>query len=280
MNRNFIFLGTGGLMSKIVLQKLVENEFIPVHAFILHQPESPYTNLVELVCKKKAIPYSLISSINSEAHVEKMKRLKPSFGVIASFSQIIREEALSICPFYNVHPGALPENRGAYPVFWDIKNDRDIFTVSIHLINEKIDSGKLVFKSTIDLSNVILGSEILDRIYTLAGDSMVEVMNNLDVLNTSYTVIPTENSRYNPKFTDEDFVLNPLESVNLLFKKINRMQIYGFPKIDGLQLLSATILFEGVSGSHDFEVKRIDNTSAIISNESGILLVKHLPLTS
>ena len=46
--------------------------------------------------------------------------------------------------FYNVHPGPLPQYRGGDPVFWQIANKEQHAGVSLHQLDEGVDTGPLV----------------------------------------------------------------------------------------------------------------------------------------
>jgi methionyl-tRNA formyltransferase len=51
--------------------------------------------------------------------------------------------------FYNVHPGLLPEYRGPDPIFQQIKNKEKFAGITIHKLDEGIDTGPILIKERI-----------------------------------------------------------------------------------------------------------------------------------
>lgn len=276
MVQNFIFLGTGGLQSKIVLEKLIAADRKPLKCFIIHQENSKFINLTELICKHYEVPYQLIKKLNEKTIIEQLISIRPDFGIIAGFSEIIKQDVLNICPFYNIHPGKLPENRGAYPIFWDMLNDVDIYHISIHQIDEKLDSGKLIIHATIDLTSEIHGNELVTKIYEFAGNCAVQLFERLKSNSAPFVTIDISTGKYYPKYNEIDLELNPEESIPVLFKKINRIQFYGIPTIKKFKVYQASILFSGFMNIPNYELRELNDHATLLMNNSGILLLKHL----
>jgi methionyl-tRNA formyltransferase len=72
-----------------------------------------------------------------------------NYHIIISFGykRIIKKNFLNKvnCPIINLHISFLPFNKGAYPNFWSFV-DNTPKGVTIHLINDKIDQGKYIFR--------------------------------------------------------------------------------------------------------------------------------------
>ena len=54
-------------------------------------------------------------------------------------------------PIINLHISYLPWNRGAHPNFWSFY-DKSVSGVTIHLIDEGVDTGPILFQKIIDFS--------------------------------------------------------------------------------------------------------------------------------
>jgi methionyl-tRNA formyltransferase len=50
---------------------------------------------------------------------------------------------------FNIHPGKLPEYRGASPVFWQLKNGEETLGLTIHFMNGSYDAGEIVWSKQI-----------------------------------------------------------------------------------------------------------------------------------
>ena len=73
-----------------------------------------------------------------------------SFG----YRHILENEFISqcSCPIVNLHISYLPFNRGAHPNFWSFY-DNTPSGVSIHLIDDGIDTGPILFQKKINFVN-------------------------------------------------------------------------------------------------------------------------------
>lgn len=50
---------------------------------------------------------------------------------------------------FNIHPGKLPQYRGASPLFWQLRNGEKSIGLHIHFMNEKYDAGNIVWSKEI-----------------------------------------------------------------------------------------------------------------------------------
>lgn len=84
---------------------------------------------------------------------ETMKLHRITLGLILNFPKKIpvTVQALAQQGFYNVHPGPLPQYRGADPVFMQIINREPLAGISIHKLDEGFDSGEVVVTEMIRL---------------------------------------------------------------------------------------------------------------------------------
>jgi methionyl-tRNA formyltransferase len=175
-----------------------------------------------------------------------------------------------------VHTGKLPENRGAYPVFWKIIENEDVFSVSIHRVEEKIDAGEVLLIREGDFSNLVFSHDFFTAFYNLAAEALIQVIEKISTSSLHALPIDETKSHYYPKYTEADFALNPEEDINLLHKKINRLQFYGNPTILNYALIESSILY-----NHPIDIQQhilivISKNSVVLKNSSGILLIKHL----
>ncbi len=84
---------------------------------------------------------------------ETMKLHRITLGLILNFPKKIPLTVQALAPqgFYNVHPGPLPQYRGADPVFMQIINREPLAGISIHKLDEGFDSGEVVLTEMIRL---------------------------------------------------------------------------------------------------------------------------------
>ncbi|HMD01179.1 MAG TPA: formyltransferase family protein [Ferruginibacter sp.] len=98
-----------------------------------------------------------IVTLKKESYAEELTdcidKYAVNTGLIMTFPYTIPAPIYSLAEkgFYNVHPGPLPEYRGADPVFQQIKNKESKAGVTIHKLDEKLDTGGIVLKEMIRL---------------------------------------------------------------------------------------------------------------------------------
>lgn len=82
-----------------------------------------------------------------------IKQNQINLGLIMTFSYKIPASVYSLPEkgFYNVHPGLLPGYRGADPIFQQIRNQEKFAGITIHQLDEGIDTGPSVMKERIPL---------------------------------------------------------------------------------------------------------------------------------
>lgn len=100
----------------------------------------------ELLASYKIKNLYYINDVNAPSFTEKLKELKPDLIVVSIFSQILKKGIINIPTMgcINVHPSLLPKYRGPNPYFWVLHNKEKETGVTIHYVNEGIDSGNII----------------------------------------------------------------------------------------------------------------------------------------
>ena len=117
------------------------------------------------------------TSINSPETLDFLRKHQPEIIVSAYFPQILKSDALAIPSrgILNVHPGFIPEYKGAMAYFWAVKNNDLKAGVSVHWMDEGIDTGPLLARKSFKISRkssqdkvliktALIGSSLLKRI--------------------------------------------------------------------------------------------------------------------
>lgn len=82
--------------------------------------------------------------------IQSLHDLEPEWGILAWWPKIVKPH-IRVVPkhgFLNTHPSLLPYNRGKHPNFWSIVEGVP-FGVTLHLIDDGIDTGDIVAQRTI-----------------------------------------------------------------------------------------------------------------------------------
>jgi methionyl-tRNA formyltransferase len=81
-----------------------------------------------------------------------LRNLVPfDLGILAWWPKLISPAVMGIAKrgFINTHPSLLPYNRGKHSNFWALVGEAP-FGVSLHYVDEGIDSGNIIFQQVID----------------------------------------------------------------------------------------------------------------------------------
>jgi folate-dependent phosphoribosylglycinamide formyltransferase PurN len=152
------------------------------------------------------IPVFHCRNINDEDCLHFVAQIKPDLLVSAYFSQILERPMISVpgLGVLNIHPGWLPAYRGAMAYFWVLKNNSDRGGVSVHWIDDGIDTGKLLARrsflikpdatqETVLMYTAVIGAVLTRRIVRrlLAGkDPEQEIINDRET--SQYYPMPGE----------------------------------------------------------------------------------------
>lgn len=105
------------------------------------------------LAREKGIPVFACADVNAPRCRTFIADCAPDLLISAYFSQILKKEVIGLarCGVLNVHPGWLPAYRGAMCYFWVLKNGEDRGGVSVHWIDEGIDTGAVVARRAFQL---------------------------------------------------------------------------------------------------------------------------------
>ena len=81
----------------------------------------------------------------------------------------------------NLHASLLPNYRGAAPINWAIIHGEKVSGVSTFLIDEEIDTGKLLLQKSIDLEENETAGSLHDKLADLGGQLLEETLDTLVV---------------------------------------------------------------------------------------------------
>jgi len=108
-----------------------------------------YLSLAELAGHRHLVlQHVRLKDADTQAAIDGMQ---PDVVVVAAFGQILRAPLLSRFPgrVINVHPSLLPRYRGPNPYYWVLQNGERETGVTVHFMDEGIDTGDILLQETI-----------------------------------------------------------------------------------------------------------------------------------
>jgi|SRR3989344_2068112 len=133
----------------LAIAKYLSDQKENISALVLHSKNTAkLSKEIRRCTQTKEIIYS--DQLNDVRIIKRIKNLNPDLLITAWFGYILKKELIDIFPFgcINLHNSYLPFNRGKHPHVWAIYEGTP-YGVSIHYIDEHIDSGDIIAQKTI-----------------------------------------------------------------------------------------------------------------------------------
>jgi methionyl-tRNA formyltransferase len=192
-----LFFG-GHKLAKITLEYLLEKNK-NIIAAVMTETDNEWYHGLEEVTDEYNLKLFEEKSINDNQFVEKVRsELKPDLIISVNFDQIFKKEIINIpekgC--INIHASLLPEYRGRAPLNWAILKGENETGVSVHYINEDIDTGKIILQERIEIKKTDYIADILEK----AKEKYPEMINEAVDLIDNDKVDPVEQKKENGSY--------------------------------------------------------------------------------
>ena len=108
--------------------------------------------------KKNKIKFSIINYKNKKKAENKilknLKKNKINLICLAGFMKILSKQIINVYKnrILNIHPSLLPKYKGLNTHKRVIKNKEKFTGCTVHLVNSKLDSGKIILQKTVTVS--------------------------------------------------------------------------------------------------------------------------------
>jgi methionyl-tRNA formyltransferase len=169
---------------------------------------SPFMNrTIAQIAWDQHIPVVEVGALSHAGTRAALEAFQPDVICVACFPRRLPKELLVLPPLgcLNAHPSLLPAYRGPSPGFWALRNGERATGVTIHLMDEQLDTGDILLQQTIDIPEGI-SSAALEQECSIAGAPLlVQAVRALAVGTASRTPQPVEGSSYYSWPRDEDF---------------------------------------------------------------------------
>lgn len=146
------------------------------------------------LCASLNIPYKVLKH-NSKNCLNFLKKKKFDLGIILG-ARILKEDIIKTFKIgiLNLHPGLLPDNRGLDTYQWAIINMIPQGVTS-HLIDSKMDGGKILIKKKIKIYQDDTLNDLYMRVQSLEMKLMIQSINLLNK-NNKAGYFPSKLSQY------------------------------------------------------------------------------------
>lgn len=212
------------------------------------QPDKPKGRGKELAAPpvkecavKHGIPVFQPVRIKTLESVEYLKNYTADVFVVAAFGQILSSEILNM-PKYgciNIHASLLPMYRGAAPIQWAILRGEEKAGVTIMQMNEGLDTGDMLLKDELILSEDETADSLHDRLSELGAKLIVTALDKLEKGELIATPQPEGETFYARILKKEDGLIDWTKGANEIERTIRGL--YSWPAaytfLDGKKLI-------------------------------------------
>ncbi len=93
-----------------------------------------------------------VGNLNSAKASEVLRGLQPDLGIVLG-TRVLQRSTFSVPRLgsLNLHKGKVPEYRGLPPGFWELYEGQSTAGVTVHFVDEKLDTGDVVAESSVDI---------------------------------------------------------------------------------------------------------------------------------
>ena len=228
-----LFLGMAGSFSPPALLALLDNS-VDVCAVVLpardHHPSQPALRLLEPpqqarpmlpvlqsslhnsitnIAWKHKIPVWEVGRMAAPETINLFAQYQPDIMCVACFSLYIPRVILDIPRLgcLNVHPSLLPANRGPDPLFWTFHDGQHETGVTIHIMDEGLDTGPIVAQERVMVPDGIIYTQLEAVCAALGGKLLARSLWQLYRGTAILTAQDEKKSSYLPMPAGKDYVV-------------------------------------------------------------------------
>ena len=165
--RTAVFIsGTGSNLNNLIKFSLKKFSPIKVNLIISNNVNAKGLKFAKLYkIKKKVYNYNK-KKISEKKILKDLKSNDIKLICLAGFMKILSKDFISKFngKILNIHPSLLPKYKGLNTHYRVIKNKEKYSGCTVHLVNSKLDSGKIILQKKVKLSNKETPSSLQKKI--------------------------------------------------------------------------------------------------------------------
>lgn len=137
------------------------------------------------VAKKHQLPYLFSNNVNDSTTIDFVLQHGANTAVSFQHQRIENNSVAAFSKgFFNVHPSELPKYRGVKPIHWAAINNDSTFSVSLHSVGEKYDTGEIWVQQRLNLQKTFSIYEHYRASHLAAAMLVVKLVEKYEKLRT------------------------------------------------------------------------------------------------
>jgi len=136
------------------------------------------TTSLQSLAETRRLEHFVVRDVNSTDSHARIMAFQPELIVIATFSQILKPHIINAPPLgcINIHPSLLPKYRGPTPEYWILQNKETVTGVTIHFIDEGIDTGDIILQKEILIEGGETVESLVKKCTSLGASMLIEAL--------------------------------------------------------------------------------------------------------
>lgn len=226
------------------------------------------------------------TNLKNEVFIEELKLLKANLQIIVAFRML--PKVVWQMPKYgtfNLHASLLPNYRGAAPINWAIINGEIKTGVSTFFIDEKIDTGAMIFQQEVEILPKETAGELHDKLMQIGSNLVIKTVNSIKQGDVKTKPQPESSTiKAANKLNKDNCFINWNDSLNNIYNMVRGLNPYPAAwcliKSNDEELNTKIYNVEKWVDDHNFEVGKILSTKSEVkvAVNKGFIILKELKM--
>ena len=151
----------------------------------MDKPSGRGLTMNESAVKKYAVEHGIPvlqpEKLRDPAFLEQLAALKANLFVVVAFRMLPKEVwQMPALGTFNLHASLLPQYRGAAPINWAIINGEKFTGVTTFMIDEQIDTGKILFQESCAIEDYEDAGALHDKLMKMGADLVFKTVDAIE----------------------------------------------------------------------------------------------------
>jgi methionyl-tRNA formyltransferase len=202
---------------------------------------------VEGLAREHGIPVHLTEKVDADT-IDLVKRAEPDVIVVNSWYSWMPPELYNLPPHgtLNLHDSLLPKFTGFSPVLWGLISGESEFGLTIHRMDEGLDTGDILIQRSLPIGPRDTGTELVMRAMDLIPGALRDALSALESGNATWRPQDKAARTYFHKRSERDSLIDwswPAEDLERFVRALSEPypQAFGFYHGERIEVLAARV---------------------------------------
>lgn len=152
---------------------------------------------IKSLARTNHIPVYKQKNINERQSLNMIKEIDPEIIISVAAPQIFKKEIIGLPKYIiNAHAALLPEYRGRMPSFWVLSKGEEKTGVTVHYIDENIDTGNIIVQETIEICREETLHSLQTKVSSVGAEAVLKALKIIEEDSEYMGAIPAGKGSY------------------------------------------------------------------------------------